>query len=184
MIISNEKVVSLIYQLQVDDNNGDVIETVSEDRPFVFLYGAGNMLPKFEENLNGLKAGDKFEFKIECDDAYGQANDEAVVELPKNIFEIEGKVEDGLLELGNVIPMQSQDGQKLNGVVIEVDDNVVTMDFNHPLAGDDLYFSGHIIEVREATANELKNGYAASEQYEHDHDHDDHEHSCGCGCDH
>ena len=187
MTISNEKVVSLVYQLHVDDKNGDIVETVQEDRPFVFLYGAGNMLPKFEENLNGLKAGDKFDFKITCDDAYGQASEDAVVELPKNIFEIEGKVEEGLLEIGNVIPMQSQDGQKLNGVVIEVTDANVTMDFNHPLAGDDLYFSGHIIDIREATADELDMGYAASEDYgqeEDDDDEDDHGHSCGCGCDH
>ncbi|MCK7536996.1 MAG: FKBP-type peptidyl-prolyl cis-trans isomerase [Marinilabiliales bacterium] len=74
MTISNEKVVSLVYQLRVDDNNGDIVETVQEDRPFVFLYGAGNMLPMFENNLSGLKAGDKFEFKIGCDDAYGQAS--------------------------------------------------------------------------------------------------------------
>ena len=181
MTISNEKVVSLVYQLRVDDNNGDIVETVQEDKPFVFLYGAGNMLPMFETNLNGLKAGDKFEFKIACDDAYGQASDEAVVELPKNIFEVNGKIEDGLIEPGNVIPMQSQDGQRLNGVVVELQDDVVVMDFNHPLAGDDLFFQGHIIEVREATAEELKQGYAASEHEEHDHDHNE-DHGCGCGC--
>ncbi len=183
MTISNEKVVSLVYQLHVDDKNGDIVETVQEDRPFVFLYGAGNMLPKFETNLSGLKAGEKFEFKIICDDAYGQASDEAVVELPKNIFEVNGKLDEGLLEPGNVIPMQSQDGQKLNGVVVEVQEDLVIMDFNHPLAGDDLFFEGHIIEVREATAKELKQGYAESEQEDHDHDHEE-DHGCGCGCSH
>lgn len=187
MTISNEKVVSLIYQLRVDDKNGDIVETVQEERPFVFLYGAGNMLPTFESNLNGLKAGEKFEFQIACDDAYGQASEEAVVELPKNIFEVNGKIDEGLLEPGNVIPMQSQDGQKLNGVVVEVQESVVVMDFNHPLAGDNLFFEGHILEVREATAQELKQGYAENEQEEHNHDHDhDHEedHGCGCGCSH
>ncbi len=160
MTISNEKVVTLVYQLRVDNNEGDVVETVKEEKPFVFLYGAGLMLPKFEENLNGLKAGDKFEFILQCEDAYGKATEEAVMDLPKNIFEVEGKIEDGLLAEGNVIPMQNNEGQKFNGVVVEVKDDNVTMDFNHPLAGDDLHFSGEIMEVREATKEEIDHGHA------------------------
>ncbi|MCK7536997.1 MAG: hypothetical protein MZV63_41565 [Marinilabiliales bacterium] len=80
---------------------------------------------------------------------------------------------------------KSQDGQKLNGVVAEVQENIVVMDFNHPLAGDDLFFQGHIVDVREATAQELKQGYAENEQEEHNHDHDHEEdHGCGYGCSH
>lgn len=160
MTISNEKVVTLVYQLRVDNNEGDIVETVKEEKPFVFLYGAGLMLPKFEENLNGLKAGDKFEFILQCEDAYGKATEEAVMDLPKNMFEVEGKIEDGLLAEGNVIPMQNNEGQKFNGVVVEVKDDNVTMDFNHPLAGDDLHFSGEIMEVREATKEEIDHGHA------------------------
>lgn len=159
MTISNEKVVTLVYQLKVDNNEGDVVETVKEDKPFVFLYGAGLMLPKFEENLSGLKAGDDFEFTLKCEDAYGKATEEAVMDLPKNIFEVEGKIEDGLLKEGNVIPMQNNEGQKFNGVVVEVADQTVKMDFNHPLAGDDLHFTGQIMEVRDATKEELEHGH-------------------------
>ncbi|MCB2196024.1 MAG: peptidylprolyl isomerase [Bacteroidetes bacterium] len=159
MTISNEKVVTLVYQLKVDNSEGDVVETVKEDKPFVFLYGAGLMLPKFEENLSGLKAGDDFEFTLKCEDAYGKATEEAVMDLPKNIFEVEGKIEDGLLKEGNVIPMQNNEGQKFNGVVVEVADETVKMDFNHPLAGDDLHFTGQIKEVRDATKEELEHGH-------------------------
>ncbi|HSH51294.1 MAG TPA: FKBP-type peptidyl-prolyl cis-trans isomerase [Bacteroidales bacterium] len=157
MVISNEKVVSLTYQLKVD---GKDVETVKEDKPLVFLYGAGQMLPKFEENIKGLKAGDEFEFDITCDDAYGKATDEAVLDLPKNIFEVEGKIDEGLLQEGNVIPMQNNEGQKFNGVVMELKDDTVKMDFNHPLAGDDLNFTGKVIEVREATKEETEHGHA------------------------
>lgn len=159
MTISNEKVVTLVYQLKVDNSEGGVVETVKEDKPFVFLYGAGLMLPKFEENLSGLKAGDDFEFTLKCEDAYGKATEEAVMDLPKNIFEVEGKIEDGLLKEGNVIPMQNNEGQKFNGVVVEVADEAVKMDFNHPLAGDDLHFTGQIKEVRDATKEELDHGH-------------------------
>lgn len=157
MVISDEKVVSLVYQLKVD---GKEVETVKEDKPLVFLYGAGQMLPKFEEKLKGLEAGEKFEFEINCDDAYGKATDDAILDLPKNIFEVEGKVEDGLLEIGNVIPMQNNEGQKFNGVVLEIKDDAVTMDFNHPLAGDDLNFTGKVIEVRDASKEEKEHGHA------------------------
>ncbi len=159
MTISNDKVVTLVYQLRVDNSEGEVVETVKEDKPFVFISGAGLMLPKFEKNLNGLKAGDQFEFTLKCEDAYGLATEEAVMDLPKNIFEVEGKVEEGLLAEGNVIPMQNNEGQKFNGVVVEVKDEAVTMDFNHPLAGDDLHFTGNIIEVREATKEEIEHGH-------------------------
>ena len=159
MIISKDKVVTLVYQLRVDDINGDVVETVQKDKPFIFLYGAGFMLPKFEENLNDLKTGDDFEFSLKCVDAYGLASEEAVMDLPKNLFEADGKVEEGLLAEGNVIPMQNNEGQKFNGVVVEVKDDSVTMDFNHPLAGDNLHFKGNIIEVREASKEEIDHGH-------------------------
>lgn len=159
MTISNEKVVTLVYELRVDNGEGDIVETVKEDKPFVFLYGAGLMLPKFENNLDGLKAGDKFEFTLKCEDAYGLASEEAVMELPKNIFEVEGVIEEGLLEEGNVIPMQNNEGNKFNGVIMEVKDETVTMDFNHPLAGDDLHFEGSIIEVRQASKEEVEHGH-------------------------
>lgn len=159
MTISNEKVVTLVYQLKVDNSEGDIVETVKEDKPFVFLYGAGFMLPKFEENLNGLKAKEKFEFTLKSEDAYGMASEDAVMDLPKNTFEVDGKIEEGLLAEGNVIPMQNNEGQKFNGVVVEIGDENVKIDFNHPLAGDDLHFTGNIIEVREATKEEIEHGH-------------------------
>ena len=158
MTITKDKIVTLVYQLRVDDKNGNIIETVEKEKPFVFLCGADLMLPKFEENLSGMKAGDNFEFILKCEDAYGLASEEAVMDLPKNIFDVDGKTEDDLLTEGNVIPMKNDDGQKFNGVIVEVKDETVIMDFNHPLSGDDLHFTGNIIEVREATKEEIEHG--------------------------
>lgn len=159
MKIEKEKVVSVTYQLSVDSSDGEVVETVKEDKPLTFLYGVGNMLEKFEENISGLQEGDTFNFKIDCDEAYGQASEEAVVDLPINIFEIEGKIDYELLKEGNYIPMQDQQGNRLDGIVLEVGDEQVKMDFNHPLAGDDLYFSGKVVEIREPSEEEKEHGH-------------------------
>ncbi|MDD4639351.1 MAG: hypothetical protein PHT63_06320 [Bacteroidales bacterium] len=71
---------------------------------------------------------------------------------------IDGKIEDGLLTLGNVLPMQDSDGNRLQGTIEEIKEDVVVMNFNHPLAGSDLHFTGSVVSVREATASELTNG--------------------------
>ena len=160
MVIEKEKVVSVTYQLSVNDYNGEVVETVNKEKPLTFLYGAGNMLEKFEENINGLQEGDSFNFKIPSEEAYGEASDDAIVELPINTFEIEGEVDYELLKVGNYIPMQDQQGNRLDGIVLEVGDEKVKMDFNHPLAGDDLFFKGEVVDVRDATEDEVNQGYA------------------------
>ncbi len=155
MKIENNKVVSLSYELKVD---GEVIETVNADKPMQFIFGSGYLLPKFEEQISEKNIGDDFEFVLVATDAYGENNDEAIVELPKHIFEVEGKIEEGLLTVGNVLPMSDSMGNRLNGTIEEIREDVVVMDFNHPLAGSDLHFKGKVEGVREATQEELMNG--------------------------
>ena len=159
MTIQENKVVSLVYQLRVDDKEGDIVETVEKEKPFVFLYGAGNLLPKFEEELSGLKTGDTFEFKIGADSAYGEASEEAILDLPRHIFEVDGKIDEEVIKVGNVVPMQDKDGNKFNGIILEMKDDAIKVDFNHPLAGDDLFFQGEVMEVRDANEDELKQGF-------------------------
>ncbi len=159
MTIQENKVVSLVYQLRVDGKEGDIVETVQKEKPFVFLYGAGNLLPKFEEELSGLKAGDNFEFKIDADSAYGQASEEAILDLPRHIFEVDGKIDEEVIKVGNVVPMQDKDGNKFNGIILEMKEDAIKVDFNHPLAGDDLFFQGEVVEVRDASEDELKQGH-------------------------
>ena len=168
MEINQDKVVSLSYTLQVE---GDVIETVTAEKPMQFIFGTGYLLPKFEEHLKGKKAGDTFDFTLSAEDAYGKVNPDAIVELPKSLFEVEGKIEDGLLTPGNVLPMMDSEGNRLNGAVEEVKGDKVVMNFNHPLAGAELHFTGKVEQVREATEKELTNGLFNEKV-----------HSCGCGC--
>ncbi len=155
MKIGKDKVVSLSYTLTVD---GDVIETVNADKPMDFIFGTGYLLPKFEQNVEGKEVGDSFDFMLAAHEGYGEVNSDAIIELPKDMFMVEGKIEDGLLTVGNVLPMQDSDGNRLQGTIDEVKEDVVVMNFNHPLAGADLNFKGIVVAVREATQQEIIGG--------------------------
>ena len=160
MIISKDKVVSLTYELRLDGNEGEVVEVLNEDSPLTFLFGSGNLLPKFEQNINGLKVGDNFKFNLEASDAYGEVNENAIVNVPISAFEIDGKIDNDMLKIGTKIPMQDASGNKLTGVVKEINAETVKMDFNHPMAGNHLFFSGKVTDVRDATEEELHHGHA------------------------
>ena len=199
--IGKYAMVTLTYDLRVDDENGEVVEQATETQPLEFLYGAGAMLPKFESQLAGLREGEPFTIKLSKNDAYGEVNEEAVVDLPKHVFLVSGKFDDELIKIGNTVPMMSSNGQRLNGLVLEVNEEVVTMDFNHPLAGEDLFFAGKVMAVREASDEEVAQILSGSgggcgcgsgggcgsgcgddgcsdESCETEHSHG----GCGCGC--
>ena len=159
MIAENNKVVSLSYELKVE---GETVETVGADSPLMFLFDSGNLLPKFEKNLNGLKLDDGFDFHLVSVDAYGPKVEDAIVDVPLEAFTVDGEIDSEILKVGNHIPMLDQSGNRLNGVVVKFDDKFVTMDFNHPLAGNDLHFSGKVVEIREASADELEHGHVHS----------------------
>ncbi|MDO9257929.1 MAG: FKBP-type peptidyl-prolyl cis-trans isomerase [Bacteroidales bacterium] len=159
MQITKNTVVSLSYILKRDDAKGEIIEETRAGDPLVFLFGNGQMLPKFEENLSTLKTGDDFEFTLASDDAYGEMDQDAIIDLDKSIFEVDGKIDTEMIAIGNVIPMRDDQGHMLQGTVVSVGDELVRMDFNHPMAGNVLHFKGNVIEVREASAEELSHGH-------------------------
>ena len=171
MVIEKDKVVSLTYELKLANNSNEIVEKVNPNNPLQFLLGHGNLLPKFEANLTGLKIGDAFDFVLTSEEAYGNVSSEAIVELPKTVFMVDGQIDDNLLTLGNVVPMMDQSGNRFNGTVKELTEEMVKMDFNHPLAGEALHFKGEVVDVREATDEEL----------EHGHIHQSHG-GCGGGC--
>ena len=113
------------------------------------------MLPKFENHLQGLVEGEPFNIKLDKTDAYGEVNNDAIVELPKHVFLVDGKFDNELIQIGNTVPMMSSNGQRLNGLVLEISEEIVKMDFNHPLAGEDLFFSGEVLSVRQASDEEV-----------------------------
>ncbi len=155
MVIEKDKMVSVVYELKYDDAEAQLIEKVEKDNPLTFLFGSGNMLEHFETNLGGLNEGDLFDFKLTAEQAYGPVTEQAVVNVPKTAFEVDGKIDEKLLTEGNSIPMMDSYGNKLHGIVLEITDEEVRMDFNHPLAGEDLHFKGKVVEVRDAKPEEL-----------------------------
>jgi len=156
MKITTNKFVSVAYDLYVGEGEErELMERASPDRPLQFIFGADSMLPAFEENLNGLVMGDTFRFTLTPEHAYGEFNEEHVLELPKSMFEIDGKFDSEYITEGNTIPMLDSNGQRMNGSVLEVKDDIVIMDFNHPLAGETLHFNGMVIDVHEPTVEEI-----------------------------
>jgi len=160
MVVSSNKVVSLTYELRVNSKNGEVIESVDRNSPLTFMMGNGSLLPKFEDNLAGLKVGDSFDFNLVSEDAYGVYEESSIIKVPLLAFQIDGKVDYELVKIGNKIPMQDSEGHKLTGLVKIVNADSVTMDFNHPLAGNHLFFKGEVTEIRHATEEELTHGHA------------------------
>lgn len=159
MNIQKNKVVSVTYDLRTENHESAILESATVESPLKFIFGLGMMLPAFEENLNGKSQGDDFQFMLKANEAYGEFSEQNIIEIPKASFEVEGKIEDGLLDVGKVVGMQDQEGHRFDGKVLEIVGENVKMDFNHPMAGQDLYFTGKIIEVREASPEELDHGH-------------------------
>lgn len=167
MNISQHKVVSLTYELKLDNNLGETVDMADEAAPLIFIYGTGSMLPKFESNLKNLTVNDTFEFTLDPADAYGDLIDEAIVDLPIEIFKIDGKLDEEMLTVGNFVPMQDNEGHPLEGKILEVNDENVKMDFNHPLAGKTLHFTGQIVDLRDATPDEISHGHVHGPHGQH-----------------
>ncbi|MDR1585574.1 MAG: FKBP-type peptidyl-prolyl cis-trans isomerase [Prevotellaceae bacterium] len=171
MKISANKAVSAEYELFVDgekEGELELMERATRETPLSFVYGAGMMLPKFEENLFGLQAGDAFDFTINSEDAYGTYDDDAVIKLERSVFEVDGTIDEQVIFEGNVVPMMDNAGNRMNAQIVTITGSHITIDLNHPLAGETLHFKGSVVEVREPSEEEL----AALSG------------GCGCGCGH
>lgn len=166
MKIAPKHVVSLTYDLYVKDEDGKegLVESATEEQPLTFLFGAGQMLPKFEENLSTLSTGDPYDFQLSAGDAYGEYDEEAVANLPKNMFE--GTDMPGI---GSMLPLQDNNGNRFQGRVVSIAEDAVIVDLNHPMAGHELHFKGNIINVRQATDDEMSHGHAHGPDGHHHH---------------
>lgn len=157
MTIEKNQVVAVHYTLNALEENGEksFIEKTDADNPFTFLYGVGMMLPKFEEELQGMSAGEQKSFTITAEEGYGEKQDDATVQLPVEMFE-----QSGMPPVGAILPLQDPEGNHVNAVVLEVSPEAVTVDLNHPMAGKTLHFDIEVVATRPATEEELAHGHA------------------------
>ncbi|GMO60714.1 MAG: peptidylprolyl isomerase [Treponemataceae bacterium] len=176
MKIEKDKVVSLLYTLK--DESGAVIDCAEKDEPFLYVHGAGDIIPGLEKALAGKNVQESFDVAIEAKDAYGEYREELVFEVPREQFPKEAEVAEGLQ-----FEAEMQNGSVV-ATVISVDEakKTVTVDTNHPLAGEKLFFSVTVCDVRDATKEELAHGlYGHCDCGDDDCDCDGED---GCGCAH
>ena len=159
MQIKKNRVVSLDYRLTKGTEEGNLIEETFGSDPLQFIFGVGMMIPAFEENIEESVAGDELGFAIPAGDAYGEIEEQAIIDVDIQGFAVDGKLDRDAIVVGQQITMQDQDERKHYGVIKKVGIDRVTVDFNHPMAGQDLFFKVKINEVREATESELDHGH-------------------------
>ncbi|NQZ22205.1 MAG: peptidylprolyl isomerase [Colwellia sp.] len=155
MKISENKVVVLHYA--VSDSEDTLIDSSYDHKPLSIIYGTGYLIPGLEDALVDHVVGDKFEVAVSAENAYGDRHDEFVQTVPKSMFD---SVED--LAVGSQLRATTDDGEQ-TVIVIDVTDDEITVDGNHPLAGMDLKFDVDILEVRDATEDELTHGHVHGE---------------------
>ncbi|MDE6042962.1 MAG: FKBP-type peptidyl-prolyl cis-trans isomerase [Muribaculaceae bacterium] len=166
-IIKPGKYTELVYRLyQIEpDGKETLVYESDEAEPEKLVFGVTRgVLPVLERALDGLAAGEKFDVTAGPDEAFGHHDPEQVVELGREVFEIDGKFDEENIKAGNRLPMMTADGFRIDGLVTEVTPTTVKMDFNHPLVDKTVRFDGEIKTVRDATPEEVAPA-----------------HSCGCG---
>lgn len=171
------KYITVVYSLYTDNSEGvhELVEQAPVEHPFQFITELGVALEAFEAKLKDLNAGDEFDFTLSVDEAYGPYEQEHVIELPKSTFMLNGRFQNDVIFEGAVIPLVNADGNRFQGLVLEVKEDVVIIDLNHPLAGKELHFKGSVVTSREATDAEvtalikMMSGEGGC--------------GCGCGCD-
>jgi len=152
MPIEANKVVTMNFTLT--DDTGNILDSTEQGGPFSYIAGKGMVLPKLEEAVSIMMIGTKKQLKLVAKDGYGEYNEDAVQAVGKENFP-----EDFILEAGMEYMASNPDGVQMPFIITNVEDETVTVDFNHPLAGKNLHFDLELIDVRDATAEELAHGH-------------------------
>jgi FKBP-type peptidyl-prolyl cis-trans isomerase SlyD len=168
MHIQKHHVVSVHYKLTEDTASGELIEETFGSEPLSFIFGVGMMLPSFEGNLENKIVGDSFAFTLAPEEAYGEYEEQAVVEIPISSFaDANGEIDRSKLLQGAPLTMHDHEGRAYRGVVAEPKLESIVVDFNHPMSGRTLHFMGEVIEVRPATESELDHGHVHPGGHDH-----------------
>ena len=155
---NKNKYIAVSYKLYIDgaDSKPELVEETAEGDPFIFVSALGMTLDAFEAQITPLNVGDSFNFTLAPADAYGDYEASGKQSLPRNVFEMNGKLDSRYIFEGAVVPLSSADGARFNGTIVEIGEKTITVDLNHPLAGKSLNFVGTVLQSREATGEEVR----------------------------
>jgi FKBP-type peptidyl-prolyl cis-trans isomerase SlyD len=149
--VQDGQVVSMEYTLKVD---GVVTDSSEGRKPLEFVHGAGNIIPGLEREMTGMAVGDSKEVMIAAAEGYGDRDEEAFMDVPRDQFP--GEIP---MKVGTELQVQNQAGQPTFARIEKVEDQNVRLNFNHPLAGKDLHFNVKVVGLRDATAEEIEHGH-------------------------
>jgi FKBP-type peptidyl-prolyl cis-trans isomerase SlyD len=162
MALMANKVVTFNYILK--DNEGNLLDSTDRSGPFSFITGNMQVLPPLEEALSNMIIGSKKNIKLAAIDAYGEYDENAVQQVNRSLFPAEAE-----LEIGMTYFAHSPEGQHLQFMITKIEDEDITINFNHPLAGKDLEFDLHLLDVRDATPEEIAHGHVHGPGGHHHH---------------
>ncbi len=157
--VQKDVVVSMEYTLQVD---GEEIDSSKGQDPLQFLVGYGNIISGLERELMGMKVGESKDVVVQPEDGYGEYDEEAYLDVPRGQFPQDMTVEEGL-----ELSVRDDQGQSRYARIDTIDGDVVTLNFNHPLAGDELHFNVKVVDLRDPTTEELEHGHVHQGGHHH-----------------
>jgi len=192
MKIDDNTVALVAYKINLDAPEGELIESAEEENPRSMIFGFNKVIPGFEYNMKGMDEGENFDFRLTPDEAFGDYQPEMLIAVPKKAFMVNGELREDLLYVNNELNMMDNNGRPMKGKIVNVNGDSVKMDFNHPLAGKELFISGKVMQVRPITEEDLQpvsggccggncgcGGH--SEEASQDHTHDESENCAVCG---
>ena len=157
--VQDGMVVSMEYTLHVD---GELLDTSDGQGPLQFLVGYGNIIAGLESEMMGMKIGDSKDVVVQPADGYGEYDDEAFMDVPKDQFPVDMQVEEGM-----ELTVRDDSGEGRYARIETVDDETVRLNFNHPLSGDELHFNVKVVSLREPTDEELEHGHVHDGGHHH-----------------
>jgi FKBP-type peptidyl-prolyl cis-trans isomerase SlyD len=157
--VQNGQVVAMEYTLWVDD---EIVDSSQGSEPLEFLAGHDNIIPGLESELHGMKIGDSKDVTVSAKDGYGEYEQDAIMDVPRQEFPKDMQVEEGM-----ELSVRDDDGQARYARIERVEPESVRLNFNHPLAGKDLKFNVKVVSLREPTEEELEHGHVHQPGHDH-----------------
>ena len=188
MADKKNRYITVAYKLYSDNEQGihEIFEEAPEAHPFQFITGLSAALPAFEAQVADLNEGDSFDFTLSVEEAFGPYEEEHVIEVPKEMFHVDGRFDKTQIYPGAILPLVNEEGMRFEGLVLDVKESTVKLDLNHPLAGRDLHYVGKVVTARDATPEEIQGmiNMMSGEGCGCGHDHGDDHECCGGHCHH